>query len=395
MDNNYPNRPNGSPQRPPRNDSPQRPRKRISKELARKRQIIALCVISLIVLIIVIVIAKACSKDKDDSSSSNSKVNTTVTTIVTNTSGPEMTAPPTTTTVVTTFNPDSSGFKMEKYTILLDIGQTETAWITEYPDGSGEEDERWSSSDDKIATVDAYGHITGVSAGECYITLQSAADPEQEVQIKVKVADPNGSIEQTSEKKEDTTESPQQLAEAPAPPVHDDIKGLTYKEGILLANKTYSMPEDFNPGLEPICEEYFKKLTEDAKKEGLDIYLGSGYRSYKDQVLVYNSYVETDGKEKADTYSARPGYSEHQTGLVIDVNTINDAFGETKEAAWLAEHAHEYGFIIRYPKGKENITGYKYEPWHIRYVGSKVATDIYERGISLEEYLNVDSKYPD
>ena len=172
MDNNYPNRPNGSPQRPPRNDSPQRPRKRISKELARKRQIIALCVISLIVLIIVIVIAKACSKDKDNSSSSNSKVNTTVTTIVTNTSGPEMTAPPTTTTVVTTFNPDSSGFKMEKYTILLDIGQTETAWITEYPDGSGEEDERWSSSDDKIATVDAYGHITGVSAGECYITLQ-------------------------------------------------------------------------------------------------------------------------------------------------------------------------------------------------------------------------------
>ena len=130
-----------------------------------------------------------------------------------------------------------------------------------------------------------------------------------------------------------------------------------------------------------------------AAEEGLNLWIGSGYRSYQDQEIIYNNYVAMDGVEMADTYSARPGYSEHQTGLVIDCNTIDDAFGNTPESAWLAEHAHEYGFVIRYPKGKEDITGYQYEPWHIRYVGSKVATECYERGICLEEYFGIDSYY--
>ena len=100
-------------------------------------------------------------------------------------------------------------------------------------------------------------------------------------------------------------------------------------------------------------------------------------------------------KEYADAYSARPGHSEHQTGYTIDCNTIDTNFGSTPEGIWLRDHCHEYGFIIRYPLGRENITGYAYEPWHIRYVGVEYATEIYEQGLTLEEYLDIDSHYPD
>ena len=181
---------------------------------------------------------------------------------------------------------------------------------------------------------------------------------------------------------------------APPPPVYD-IPGLTYITDpitgvkILLASKSYSMPADFAPGLEDITYEYFTKMQNDAAAQGLYLQLSSGYRSYYDQQIVYNGYVYDVGSDVADTFSARPGYSEHQTGLVIDLNSIDDSFGYTAEAAWVAEHAHEYGFIIRYPNGMDNITGYKYEPWHIRYVGSEVATEIYNRQTCLETYLGL------
>ena len=115
----------------------------------------------------------------------------------------------------------------------------------------------------------------------------------------------------------------------------------------------------------------------------------SGFRSYSTQKVLYNSYVQTDGVEAADTYSARPGHSEHQTGLAFDVGNIDYGYGDTDAGRWLNDHAHEYGFIIRYLKGKESITGYVYEPWHIRYVGLNVASEIHTRGITLEEYLGV------
>jgi LAS superfamily LD-carboxypeptidase LdcB len=103
--------------------------------------------------------------------------------------------------------------------------------------------------------------------------------------------------------------------------------------------------------------------------------------------------VNAYGQSTADTFSARPGHSEHQTGLAIDVNSIDDSFAATPESAWLASNAHRYGFIIRYPKGKEHITGYKYESWHIRYLGVDTATAVYNSGLTLEEYLGIDSKY--
>ena len=165
-------------------------------------------------------------------------------------------------------------------------------------------------------------------------------------------------------------------------------------DGILIVNKTYSLPSDFDPGkLDDTAEKAFEQLQADAAKEGLDIYIGSDFRSYSYQVDVYESYCETYGWEMADTFSARPGFSEHQTGLTIDCNTIDDAFGQTKEAQWLAEHCADYGFIIRFPDGKEDITGYQYEPWHIRYVGVDTAKEIDQLGVSLEEYLGVQSEY--
>lgn len=168
---------------------------------------------------------------------------------------------------------------------------------------------------------------------------------------------------------------------------------LTYIQGILIANKTYSLPSDYNPGLDPTTRAKFNELSAAAAKENLNIYLSSGFRSYDYQKRIYNNYSNIYGSETADTFSARPGHSEHQTGLAIDVNSIDDSFAGTPEAVWLSKHAHEYGFIIRYPADKVDITGYKYEPWHIRYLGVETATAVYNSGLCLEEYLGIDSKY--
>ncbi|MEE0945497.1 MAG: M15 family metallopeptidase [Acutalibacteraceae bacterium] len=175
-----------------------------------------------------------------------------------------------------------------------------------------------------------------------------------------------------------------------------EIDGVTYIDGILVVNKTYGVPKDYGTGLLPECEEAFKRLVAAAKKDGVDIWISSGFRSYEKQRQFYVGYCNKDGKEKADTYSARPGYSEHQTGLGIDINSastvkyqgIYKTVGE-----WIAENCYDYGFIVRYPKGKEAITGYQYEPWHIRYMGEELALDIKESGLCLEEYLGITSQY--
>lgn len=136
-----------------------------------------------------------------------------------------------------------------------------------------------------------------------------------------------------------------------------------------------------------------EKLFKQASADGIKLYGVSGYRSRATQVSVYNYNVKTQGQVEADKVSSRPGFSEHQTGLAIDVSSqsakfgLEEVFGTTKEGKWLAEHAHEAGFIIRYPKGKEAITGYSYEPWHIRYVGVDIAKVVYENRWTLEEYF--------
>lgn len=129
-------------------------------------------------------------------------------------------------------------------------------------------------------------------------------------------------------------------------------------------------------------------LVNTAKEEGVILLGNSGYRSYKSQKSTYSNRLKSQGKELANAYVAKPGFSEHQTGLCIDITNKDKYFVQgTKEADWLAENCHRFGFIIRYPYGKKNITGIEYEPWHIRYVGEKAAKYIYDNGITLEEYL--------
>jgi D-alanyl-D-alanine carboxypeptidase len=139
-----------------------------------------------------------------------------------------------------------------------------------------------------------------------------------------------------------------------------------------------------------------------AKAQGLSLMLASGYRSYSAQVSVYNGYVAQSGVAKADTFSARPGHSEHQTGLAADVEPssreceVEQCFANTKEGQWLAANAHKYGFIIRYQKNTEELTGYEYEPWHVRFVGVDLATEIYAKGQTMEQFFSmpVFTSYP-
>lgn len=170
----------------------------------------------------------------------------------------------------------------------------------------------------------------------------------------------------------------------------------TYINGVLIANKKYPLPSNYAPSVVPEAAAALNTMTVAAKVNGFELIAFSSFRSYEYQQQLYTNYVEKDGQVAADRYSARPGYSEHQTGLAFDIGEVGrqnlwltEEFGETPVGQWLLNNAHEYGFILRYPKGKENITGYMYESWHFRYVGVEIATDVHAENVTLEEYLNI------
>ena len=180
-------------------------------------------------------------------------------------------------------------------------------------------------------------------------------------------------------------EASQKKAEVVNKGDHYSIQGK-YDE-IVVANKHYPMSKDYNPGENPTAKAELLKLIAAMQQAGFPIsdhY--SGFRSYETQTQLYQNYVNKDGKAEADRYSARPGYSEHQTGLAFDlIGTNGDLVTEEKAAQWLLNHAADYGFVVRYLKGKEKETGYMAEEWHLRYVG-KEAKEIAASGLSLEEY---------
>ena len=169
----------------------------------------------------------------------------------------------------------------------------------------------------------------------------------------------------------------------------------TYIRGILVVNKSYALPSWYGEGLAGETVAAFNAMQAEAASLGLDIYISSGFRSYWSQQSIYNRYVAADGQAAADRYSARPGHSEHQSGLTFDLNSIDESFAYTAEGQWVRDNAHRFGFVIRYPQGKEHITGYIWEPWHLRYLGTGVATELYNSGLSLEEYLGITSQYAD
>ena len=160
---------------------------------------------------------------------------------------------------------------------------------------------------------------------------------------------------------------------------------------IVVANKHYPMSKDYYPGENATAKAAFLKLIAQMKEEGYAISDNySGFRSYATQAQLYQSYVNQEGQAAADRYSARPGYSEHQTGLAFDViGTDGQLVEDSSAAQWLLDHAPDYGFVVRYPRGKESVTGYMHEEWHLRYIG-KEAKDIAASGLTLEEYYGFD-----
>ena len=179
--------------------------------------------------------------------------------------------------------------------------------------------------------------------------------------------------------------------------VQGEVVNPTYVNGVLLASKKYPLPKTYNPGEDPTAKQAMDTMILAAKKAGFSIVAFSSFRSYDYQKNLYDKYVARDGQAKADRYSARPGHSEHQTGLSFDVGEVGrenlwltSEFGETPAGQWLAGNAYKYGFILRYPKGKEEITGFMHESWHFRYLGVELATKVFESGLTLEEYLGVE-----
>lgn len=185
------------------------------------------------------------------------------------------------------------------------------------------------------------------------------------------------------------------------PPYEDMAEAVTSYGVLMLVNKHHYLnryePEELVElgsygswgSMQPEARDAFAALVDAAAQDGRRIWGVSPYRSCDRQKNIYNNYVWSYGRRSADTYSARPGSSEHQTGLAVDVARRGysyKTFNGTKECAWMQEHAHEYGFILRYGKGMDYITGYMYEPWHYRYVGVEAATYIYEHDLTFEEY---------
>ena len=187
---------------------------------------------------------------------------------------------------------------------------------------------------------------------------------------------------------------------------------------LALVNKQYSLPEGYTPKdlrrpnipfsfgnqsvdksfLRKDAAHYLEKMFAEASNRGIELLGVSGFRSYQRQIELYDAEVERVGEEQAVQVVATPGSSEHQTGLAMDISShsanlsLSETFGETKEGKWLANNAYRFGFILRYPKGKETLTGYQYEPWHFRFVGEKAAAIIYEKKLTLEEYFNIVEK---
>ena len=253
--------------------------------------------------------------------------------------------------------------KLDKYEVNIKVGEDDMPMVTMLPEDAENKGEIWKSSDLEVATVNSYGKIIGVGEGECTVTVTSEDNPEVTAEVKVTVK--------------------------------GGVSELKYVKGILIANKTYALPSTYNPGIDSDAGAALNEMIAAASAEGISLRMISGFRSYETQNILYNNYVARDGVAEADRYSARPGHSEHQTGLAFDLNSLEQSFEETREGKWLAENCWKYGFIIRYPKGKESVTGYMYEPWHVRYLGKDVAKAVYESGLCLEEYLGITSVYAD
>ena len=322
-------------------------------------------------------------------------------------------------TVTTLVSGAPTGIQLSYYKATLTAGETmKYAQVTMTPNStpSNLRGETWKTSNEHVAVVDKYGNITAVGAGDCLITVTANSNPNVSASIEVKVMAVTtttttttttipGQVITTTTTTDTAVTVPGQSATVSsttsttaANGERADIvvkDGITYVQGIMIANKSYPLPATYAPGLQKEAMDAFNEMQIAAAKDKISLKISSGFRSYATQKTLYDKYVARDGKAAADRYSARPGYSEHQTGYAMDINMASTKFDNTPEAKWLAENCWKYGFILRYPKGKENITGYMYESWHVRWLGKELAQKVTESGLTLEEYLHIDSVYKD
>lgn len=258
--------------------------------------------------------------------------------------------------------------ELGKNSISLKVGEFTNINAKIYPENAIKTELTYESNNTNIASIDSTGNIKANGIGNCEITIYTNSEPRISANVKVEVL----------EKK---TEVGSNVSDLP--------KEATYIKGVLIANKKYALPSGYNPGVDQTALNAYYVMRDAALQEGFDIKILSSFRSYETQRGLYQRYVNTYGQAAADRFSAQPGKSEHQTGLAFDLGWIDDTYGETAEGKWLAANCYKYGFIIRYPQDKEEITGYMYEPWHVRYLGNPLATEVHNSGLCLEEYLGI------
>ena len=251
--------------------------------------------------------------------------------------------------------------EIDKTNLIIEKDKTKSIKVKVLPDNLVNKNVKYTSSNENIATIDENGNIKGISSGKVVISVETEETPIIKKDINVRV-------------------------------INIEVKsnGATYVDDILIVNKKYHLPATYNFGVDKTAKEKFEQMKKAAIKDNISLRIVSSYRSYNTQAAIYNKNLNLHGAWVANRFSAKPGESEHQSGLAFDINQANRSFVGTKEAQWLQENCYKFGFIIRYTRGKENITGYVYEPWHIRYVGEKVAKEIFESGLCLEEYLEID-----
>lgn len=256
--------------------------------------------------------------------------------------------------------PIPTDIEIDKTNLIIEKDKIKTIKVNVLPDNLENKKVKYTSSNENIATVDENGNIKGISSGKVVISVETEETPTITKNINVRV-------------------------------INIEVKsnGATYVDDILIVNKKYHLPSTYNLGVDKTAKEKFEEMRKVALKDNISLRIVSSYRSYNTQAAIYNKNLNLHGAYIANRFSAKPGESEHQSGLAFDINQANRSFVGTKEAQWLQENCYKFGFIIRYPRGKENITGYVYEPWHIRYVGEKVAKEIFESGLCLEEYLGI------
>ena len=250
--------------------------------------------------------------------------------------------------------------EINKTNLIMKKGETESIEVKVLPDNLENKKVKYTTSDENIATVDDNGNIKGISSGKVVISVETEETPIIKKDINVRV-------------------------------INIEVKsnGATYVDDILIVNKKYHLPATYNFGVDKTAKEKFEQMKKAAIKDNISLRIVSSYRSYNTQAAIYNKNLNLHGAWVANRFSAKPGESEHQSGLAFDINQANRSFVGTKEAKWLQDNCYKYGFIIRYPQGKESVSGYVYEPWHIRYVGEDIAKEIFVSGLCLEEYLGI------